>query len=107
MAETNLIWTVDVQPGTSVSLKVKDSTGNENYADKVTITGSDTSCFVSSPALAPAPAAADPAAAPPLATGFATTPSATAKPRSGASHTYHVSSTILGLGGVVTVIYTL
>lgn len=34
---TSLTWTVDIAAGTSVSLKITDSTGNVNYNQAVTI----------------------------------------------------------------------
>ncbi|GMK55789.1 hypothetical protein CspeluHIS016_0208450 [Cutaneotrichosporon spelunceum] len=41
-----LTWTVDLQAGTSISLQVKDSNGDVNYAQAVDVrAGSDTKCL--------------------------------------------------------------
>ncbi|OXG89300.1 hypothetical protein C348_00256 [Cryptococcus neoformans Gb118] len=48
---TSLTWTVDIASGTSVSVKVTDSTGTINYSSPVTImAGSSSSCVSTSTA---------------------------------------------------------
>ncbi|KAF7332053.1 PRMT5-domain-containing protein [Mycena kentingensis (nom. inval.)] len=44
-SDTSLTWTVDIAPGTSITVALKDSTGTIAYSDAVTIGGSDTSCL--------------------------------------------------------------
>lgn len=72
---TSLTWNVDLAAGTEVSLRLTDSTGAVNYAERVTIrAGTNTNCLngnSSAPAASGASAAGAPVAAASSAAGAA------------------------------------
>ncbi|KAK4689077.1 hypothetical protein P7C73_g1046, partial [Tremellales sp. Uapishka_1] len=80
---TSLTWTVDIASGTSVTVKVTDSTGTINYDQAVTIqAGSSTSCISSSVSIAPSGSASG---ATSVATAASSAASSSASSAAGAS----------------------
>ncbi|KAF9450346.1 hypothetical protein P691DRAFT_476758 [Macrolepiota fuliginosa MF-IS2] len=111
-SSTSLTWKVDIAPGTSITVALKDSTGATAYTDTINIqSSSDQSCLNGSATTAASGASAPPAPSPVGATPAtsarvsgtqqaAASSSGSAKPSSGAVRT----SVTYGLTGVLAAI---
>ncbi|KAG8694139.1 hypothetical protein FRC08_008686 [Ceratobasidium sp. 394] len=96
---TSLTWTVDLPQGTSITVRITDSTGTIQYSSAITIqNSSDASCLNGSASTGAPSTSTGPASAPPATTPQGSTPApsgtapSTSRPASSGSATRSVAS---------------